>query len=220
MLTFLVRFKSPSPTYIATYDNSSGSLFITWYTTGGAQVNIFGETTSAYVGSVFAFGDTVYWIQDETDSTPSHPNSTVFSVSASASYPTAKRLTGSIAPSAYKIIDANALSLLFAGTGGLYRVALPDGAAAHDPQLVVGPPSSSGSVIAATEDAAGVYWFEYDGTLYSCSLSNCSGSKKALASGQVLGGTTNVVWPAPLYQDSSALYWGDFGTNRLMRLVK
>jgi len=134
--------------------------------TGGTQTNVFVENTSAFVASFFAFGDTVYWIQDETDSTLSNPDSTVYSVSASASFPTAKRLTGSIAPSTYKIIDANALSLLFTGPAGLYRVALPDGDAAHDPQLVVGPASSSGSVIAATEDGAGVYWFEYDGTLY------------------------------------------------------
>jgi hypothetical protein len=144
----------------------------------------------------------------------------VFSVSASAANPTATRLTASVPPATYKIIDANALSLLLSGPSGLYRVALPNGDAAHAPQLLVSPASSSGSVITATEDVHGVYWFENDGTLFTCSPASCGGTKKALTSGQALVGTTNIVWPQPFYQDSSALYWGNYSTGQVMRLVK
>jgi hypothetical protein len=218
----LVPFKSPSPSYIAVYDVSSGlNPTISWYSTSGTQVQSFTIYASqGGPGSFFAFGDSVYWIQDATDSTPSNPDSTVFSVSASAANPTATRLTASVPPATYKIIDANALSLLFSGPSGLYRVALPNGDAAHAPQLLVSPASSSGSVTTATEDAHGVYWFENDGTLFTCSPASCAGTKKALASGQALVGATNIVWPKPLYQDSSALYWGNYSTGQVMRLAK
>lgn len=218
----LVPFKSPSPSYIAIYDVSSGpNPSIAWYSTSGTQVQTFTIYSSqGSPGSFFAFGDSVYWIQDASDSTASNPDSAVYSVSASAANPTATRLTASIAPATYTIIDANALSLLLSGPSGLYRVALPSGDAAHAPQFLVSPASSSGSVTTATEDANGVYWFESDGTLYGCSLANCGGTKKALASGQALIGTTNLVWPKPLYQDGSALYWGNYSTGQVMRLVK
>jgi hypothetical protein len=218
----LVPFKSPSPSYIAVYDLSSGlNPTISWYSTSGTQVQSFTIYASqGGPGSFFAFGDSVYWIQDATDSTPSNPDSAVYSVSASAANPTATRLTASVPPATYKIIDANALSLLFSGPSGLYRVALPNGDAAHAPQLLVSPASSSGSVTTATEDVHGVYWFENDGTMFTCSPTSCGGTKKALASGQDLVGTTNLVWPKALYQDSSALYWGDYTTGKVMRLVK
>ncbi len=215
----LVPFKSPSPPYLAT-SQTGGSFSISWYTTSATQVKAFDESTSASALSSFAFGDVVYWIQDESDSTPTHPDSTVYSVSADVTYPIAGRLTGLIAPS-YTIIDGNALSLLLAGPGGLYRVRLPDGDAANPPQFIVGPVSSSGSIVAATEDSGGIYWLEHDGSLYSCSqISNCGGSKKALASGQVLAGSTNVTWPLGLYQDASALYWANWATSEIMRLAK
>jgi len=218
----LVPFKSPSPLYIAIYDVLSGpNSTIAWYSASGTQVQtftIYGSTGSP--GSFFAFGDSVYWIQDASDSTASTPDSAVYSVSATAANPTATRLTASVPPATYKIIDANALSLLFSGPSGLYRVALPNGDAAHAPQLLVSPASSSGSVTTATEDAHGVYWFENDGTLFTCSPASCGGTKKALASGQALVGATNTVWPQPLYQDSSALYWGNYSTGQVMRLVK
>ena len=218
-LSTLVPFRSPSPPYIAVYDNSS-SFILTWYSTSGTQVNNFVGTGSVNVSSFFAFGDTVYWIEDQSDSTSTHPDSAVYSVSASAILTNAKRLTDSIAPSTYKILDANALSLLFNGPNGLYRVALPAGDAAHDPQWLVAPASSAGHVTSATEDTNGVYWFEDDGTLYGCLLSNCGGTKRALGSGQVGGGSTYIVWPDGFYQDSSALYWGDDSTGQVMRLVK
>ena len=215
----LVPFKSPSPQYLPIY-KTDGSFSISWYTTSATQVKTFDESTSANMRSSFAFGDAVYWILDESDSTPTHPDSTVYSVSADVSYPTAARLTGLMAPS-YKIIDGNALSLLLAGPSGLYRVRLPDGDAANPPQFIVGPVSSSGSIVAATEDPEGIYWLEYDGSLYSCSqISNCGGSKKALASGQVLAGSTNVTWPLGLYQDASALYWANWAASQIMRLAK
>jgi hypothetical protein len=216
----LIPFKSPSPLYMATYNGFATSPTITWYSASGTPVQSFDVHTFGSAGSFFAFGDMVYWIQDETDSTASNPDSAVYSVSASASTPTAKRLTSSIAPSTYTIIDANALSLLLTGPSGLYRVALPDGDAAHAPQWIVAPASSSGSVTTATEDANGIYWFERDGTLYGCSPANCGGTKKARASGQVLVGPTNTAWPGQFYQDSSALYWGNYSTGQVMRLVK
>jgi hypothetical protein len=89
----LVPFKSPSPSYIPMYNPYATLPNITWYSTSGAQVQTFDIHTFGSVGSFFAFGDLVYWIQDEADSTASNPDSAVYSVSASALSPTAKRLT-------------------------------------------------------------------------------------------------------------------------------
>lgn len=216
----LVPFKSPSPSNIAIYDILSTPPDVAWYSTSGVRVLSFDYHTLGNVGAFFAFGETVYWIQDEADSTPSNPDSALYSVLASAASPTAKRLTGSFLSNTYNTIDANALSLLLTGPNGLYRVALPDGDAANAPRWLVAPASSTGSVKAATEDANGIYWLERDGSLFACSLTNCSRTKKARATGQNLVGPTNTSWPGQLHQDGSALYWGNYSTGQVMRLVK
>ena len=218
-----VGFKSPSPAYLATYDRTI-DLFetVNWYSTvSTTPVQSYGEAADASYWGFFGFGDSVYWIRDQyvSDTSATIMDSTLYTASVSNS--NLKRLTANLLPDTYRIIDANAQSVLLVGPNGLYRVALPDGDAANVPQWLVAPASSANPVIAATEDAKGVYWFEDDGTLYSCPYSACGAGKKALANGQGLGGATNAgSWPTPLFQDGSALYWGNSSAGQVMRLVK
>jgi hypothetical protein len=72
--------------------------------------------------------------------------------------------------------------------------------------------ASSTTVGAATEDAKAVYWFQSDGTLNSCLATYCQ-AQPLVYDQNILG---------DLYQDDSALYWGNVTTSggQVMRLAK
>jgi hypothetical protein len=208
-----VPFKSPAPQDFALYTAGQFETDFNWYSTSNAFVHTYADFPPAASSwgypTQFAFGGTLYWSRYLQDSGGNTFDTSLYSVDMTSSV--AKRLTANFAPDPYTIIDANAQSLLLTGPvrGDLYRVALPNGDPVHPPSVLN---QSSGSwPVGATEDANAVYWFEFDGTLYSCSAPSC-GNKKALASGQSVSGYD-------LYQDTTALYWGA-RPGQVMRLVK
>jgi hypothetical protein len=207
----LVPFKSTSQQTIAVLNTTDSSYAsITWYsTTTYTQVQSFGENvfSGAYsYDSPFAFGDTVYWMRLLYDASFTLTDAMLYSTSVTK--PSLTAFSDNVAVDTYQVIDANTMSVLISGpNNGLYRVALPGNAAAIPP-LLIG--LGSYSVLAATEDTNAVYWMQSNGNLFSCSSSNCGGTKKALAAGQTLTGD--------LYQDTSALYWSNGG--QIMRLAK
>jgi hypothetical protein len=208
----LVSFKSPAPQYFALYENLNSSQgAITWYTTDNTVVQTFSEFPAAAsfnYFTLFAFGDSVYWIRSLFNSSSVLTDSTLYSASVAA--PTLKRLTSNLAPEpSWSIIDVNAQSVLLTGPNGLYRVTLPGGDAVNPPQFLT--TFASGNVSGATEDSGGVYWLEVDGTVYSCAPPSC-GTKKVLSSGQAPYGL--------LYQDSTALYWATNTPSQVLRLAK
>lgn len=208
----LVSFKSPSPQYFALYDNPNSSEgTITWYATDNTVVQTFTDFPNAAsfnYFTLFAFGDSVYWIRSLFNSSSVLTDSTLYSASVAA--PVLKRLTSNLAPEpSWSIIDVNAQSVLLTGPNGLYRVTLPDGDAVNPPQFLT--TFASGNVSGATEDSSEVYWLEVDGTVYSCVPPGC-GTKKVLASGQAPYGH--------LYQDTTALYWATDTPSQVLRLAK
>jgi len=78
-----------------------------------------------------------------------------------------------------KIVDVNASSVILAdATSNLYRVPLPLGLGSQPPQ------SLGVTGAAATEGAGKLYWIDPQGTLYSCTLSNCASTTTVRANGQ------------------------------------
>ena len=208
-----VPFKSPAPQAFALYAAGQFETDFNWYSASNALVHTYADFPPAASSwgypTQFAFEGTLYWSRYLQDSGGNTFDTSLYSVDMTSTV--AKRLTANFAPDPYTIIDANAQSLLLTGPvrGDLYRVALPSGDPVHPPSVLN---LSSGSwPVGATEDANAVYWFEFDGTLYSCSPASC-GNKKALASGQSVSGYD-------LYEDTTALYWGA-RPGQVMRLVK
>lgn len=208
-----IPFRSPSPQYFATYTVAQFDTSFSWYSTSNALIHTYLDIPPAANSwgypSQADFGDTLYWIRYLQDSGGNTFDISLYSVGLTSTV--AKRLTANFAPDPYTIIDANAQSLLLTGPvrGDLYRVALPNGDPVNPPSMF--NQSSSSWPVGATEDTTAVYWFEFDGTLYSCAPPGCA-NKRALASGQAASGYD-------LYDDSSALYWGA-SPGQVMRLVK
>jgi hypothetical protein len=208
----LVDFKSPSPTYyVRAYDPSQYEWNWTWYDTSGVSIQTYTENNylQRVYSSYLAFGNYVYWVGAISDSSGILTDVTVFS--ANTSNPVPARLSANLAPDSWSLLDANSLSLLLRGPSGLYRLSLPMGTPTAAPQFL----SSFTSILNAggvTEDTSGVYWFEDDGTLYSCSPSNCASTKKVRATGQAVDGG--------LYQDTTFLYWGTQIPSQIVRMVK
>jgi hypothetical protein len=213
----LATFKSQTPPaqYFALYDNPTQTeATISWYTTGGTLVKTVTDTPSvaaySYLG-LFAYGDAAYWIRSFLNADLTPLDATVYT--ASVANPTLTYLTANTLPDIYSIIDANAKSVLLVGpSNGLYRVALPNGTPSAKPALLFST-GSSATILGATEDANAVYWLQSDGTVNSCLATFCQR--------QILVFNQNVF--GDLYQDSSALYWGDStaaGAGQVMRLAK
>jgi len=212
----LINFKSQTPPaqYFALYDNPTQTeATITWYTPGGTIVKTVTDTPSvtaySYLG-LFAYGDAAYWVRSflKPDFTPS--DAIVYS--ASVTSPQLTYLSANMLPDTYSIVDANSKSVLLVGpNNGLYRVALPNGNPTAKPSLLFSNPNST-AVIGTTEDASAVYWIQSDGSLRSCLPAFCQ--PQTLVFG--LSGVGD------LYQDASALYWGNStGTGgQVMRLAK
>jgi len=211
----LIPFRSPSPQYFAVFDAlaASSSLSFTWYTTANAVVNTYSESfegTSATYSypSIIAFGDFVYWLRSKSDGATT--DTSLFTVSVSNLTPA--YLASSVS-SSMQIIDANAHSLLLLdGAGSIYRVPLPTGLGVNSPQPVTTLSSNISGIAYATEDTAGVFFFDPDGTLYHCDPLNCNATRSILANAQSPTG--------PIYQDASALYWANSTPFAVMRLAK
>jgi hypothetical protein len=131
----------------------------------------------------------------------------LFATKASAPN-TRVKVAGSLTPS-MGIADANAQSVLLWDGDTLFRVP----AAGASAPVVLTTVSPAPSQLRATEDAAGVYWFDGNGTLNRCTAVGCSGSKTTLLTGQAPAGG--------LFQDATSLYWVDTSSGyRLMRIAK
>jgi hypothetical protein len=90
----------------------------------------------------------------------------------------------------------------------IYRLAAGTIASPTALTSMVTPPSN----LLATEDASWVYWFDSTGNLSRCSPSSCASSKTVIATGQQPN--------AALYQDATALYWGNTSPAAIIRLAK
>lgn len=215
------EFTSPSPTYLALYDTKTDSqgMTITWYSTGKVQQ---GTPYSEYVSppqgaawtSFWALGDNVYWIRQRFDASNTLVDTSVYMVGRSSQ--AATHLAGSLGTDMY-IIDVSAQSILLVDSTSLYRIPLPVGLGSQAPQKLATLATASGGyyTLSGAEDASGVYWLDNDGSLYRCTPSPSTGActgTKVLASGQAQ--------TSRLFQDDTALYWGNGNTNQVMRLAK
>jgi hypothetical protein len=162
-------------------------------------------STAQNVGAI-SFNDTVYWIERDYDSTGAFITASLLDVDdVSASK---AQLAGKLGET-LAIIDANDQSVLLrdTSTSDLYRVPVPLGFGSQASQSL----GVTGQ--AATEDANRLYWIDSQGTLYSCTSSNCVSTTKVLANGQGQLVTR-------LIQDETSLYWGRTSPSEVMRLAK
>jgi hypothetical protein len=206
----LVNFKNTQQQYYVTNDTYTATYpTFTWYwISNNTEAQSFGDSISAPSWSditPFSFDDAVYWLRALYDGSGTVTEVKLYA--ASVSKPTLTALSDNMAVDTYRVVDANTVSVLLAGPGGIYRVALPGNAATAPPLLAS---LGSSSLVGATEDAGGVYWMQSDGTLFKCTAATCSTSKKSLATGQTPIGD--------LYQDATALYWSN--GNQIMRIAK
>jgi hypothetical protein len=201
---YFIPWHTMAPQYFAYRENDNG-LLIGWVSpTAGAAATFTDTTADAYYSSYMASGNSVYWIRGlDTEIS--------LFTSSSSSAATKTRLTTGLA-STMSIVDANALSVLLwnvaGGTNSLYRVPLA-GAAAPVLLTTVAPAPSAAM---ATEDAAGVYWFDGDGILNRCSPASCATTKTTVADNQTPSGA--------LFQDTTSLYWLNTSPYSIVRLAK
>jgi hypothetical protein len=210
----LVAFKNSSQSYFVAYSETylGNSPSITWYHANNSSLaQTFSDSITASSWSYFspfAYNSAVYWIRVLYDASNAVTQAILYSVNADS--PGAKTaLSANLGVDTYRIIDANAYSVLLTSqplSGSLYRVALP-GSATAVPPLLASP--GSAYVTGATEDATGVYWLQSDGNLYRCTPPGCA-DKKTLATGQTPVGD--------LYQNDAAIFWSNNGV--IMRLAK
>ena len=204
----IIPWRSPSGPDFA-YENhqdSGNPLDIFWTSTSLDPVKQVSDSdTSAYYGSFFVAQNLVYWIATSNNVT------SLWVANTTNSSNNSKIATG--LSNSLGIADANAQSVLLwdanSGDGIIYRLAA--GTVASPTQLtsMVTPPSN----LLATEDASWVYWFDSSGNLSRCSPSNCASSKTVIATGQQPN--------AALYQDATALYWGNnTSPAAIIRLAK
>jgi hypothetical protein len=215
-------FTSPPPTYFAQYDakTNNNSMTITWYSMSGTPIVVYsdGVPQAGQTGlwtSVRAFGNSVYWIRQLYDSTSTLVDASVYSISTATL--TETQLAGSLTSNTTVLVDVNAKSILLLDYpySKLYRIPLPIGLGSQSPQQLTSLNTSGTYYPAATEDESGAYWVDTDGSLYRCTPSSSTGActnTKLLASGQANAGI--------LYQNASALYWGNGSKNQIMRLAK
>jgi hypothetical protein len=200
---------NPEPAYFA-FSDTGGSipLEIAWSNPVVPAVRVAQtfDSVTGYPRSFVASGNYVYWIRNSSGA------NILFSSSSSAGgnkSQLATGLTDSIA-----IVDANPSSILLwdigaTGGGTLTRLAAgATGTPATVASLALAP-----STLRATEDAAGVYYFDADGSLFRCPASGCTTSNRiTIATGQQPSG--------PLYQDGTYLYWGNAAPAMIRRVAK
>jgi hypothetical protein len=204
----IIPWRSPSGSDFAYQNQQDGvnPLDIFWTSTSLASVKQVSDSdTSAYYGDFFVAQNLVYWISTSNNvtslwlanNTPGTNNTMI-----------ATGLSGSLG-----IADANAQSVLLwdpnSGNGTIYRLAANTVASPTALTSMVTPPST----LLATEDASWVYWFDSTGNLSRCSPSSCASTKTVIATGQQ-------PTPAGLYQDATALYWGNTSPAAIIRLAK
>jgi len=146
----------------------------------------------------------VYGIASDYSATSAFVKASLFSVNSAGL--ARAQLAGGLAEGT-TIVDVNASSVILADAAyNLYRVPLPLGLGSQSPQ------SLAVTGAAATEDAGKLYWIDTQGTLSSCTLSNCTATTTVRANGQSLSDR--------ILQDSTALYWGRANPPEVMRLAK
>ena len=203
----IVPWRSPAGPNFA-YEIQQGGvnpLDIYWTSPSLATVKQVSDLdTSAYYGDFFVAQNLVYWIGTSNSVTSLWVANTS---AGSNNSKLASGLSGSIG-----IADANAQSVLLwdvSSEGGtLYRLAAGTIASPTALTTMVTPPST----LLVTEDASGIYWFDSNGNLSRCSSSSCSSTMTVLATGQQPS--------SALYQDATALYWGNTSPAAIIRLAK
>jgi hypothetical protein len=203
----IIPWRSPSgPDFAYQTQGILNPLDIYWTATSLDTVKQVSDLdTSAYYGSFFVAQNLVYWIGTSNNVT------SLWLASNSAGANSSMIATG--LSSSIWIADANAQSVLLydvsPGGGTIYRLAAGTIASPSPLTTMVTPPSN----LMVTEDASWVYWFDSNGNLSRCSPSSCSSTTTVLATGQQ-------PTPAALYQDATALYWGNTSPTAVIRLAK
>jgi hypothetical protein len=203
----LALFKSPSPTNFAEQTFDATNMVITWYTTSNVVFATYSETivNSATYSSAAAAGNSVYWIRNNYNAGGTLTSIGLYASPSNATY---SQLAGGLTQT-MTIIDANSQSILLAdsnASNSLYRVPLPSGLGTAQPQLL------NGAYGVGTEDANYVYWNDL-GTIYKCKPANCANTSSYYHIPQQSA-------TGPLYQDDSALYWGNTSPNQVVKLPK
>jgi hypothetical protein len=198
---WIISFKGMAPDSFSFYE-WGGDLTVGWVSPTGASLGTFSETGGTNTYSSFASsGTAAYWIRQ------SGGDLSLFATKASD--PTTRVKVAGNLTSSMSIADANGQSVLLWDGDAISRV--PVAGASTPVALITVSPAPS--VLAATEDASGVYWFDGNGNLNRCTASGCSGSKTTLVTGQAPKGG--------LSQDTTSLYWVDSSSGyRLMRIAK
>jgi hypothetical protein len=206
---YFSAFKSPSPKYHSSFDLSGSSATISWYTTSNTLVTAFSFAYQASGADGFAaYGDSVYWIQDNIDSLGNPAGRVLYGTSGFPN-PTVSQLA-SLAEN-MKLVEVNAQSVILinSSSNNLYRVPLPAGLGTGSPQQIAGPTGTR----AVTEDGNGIYWIDSAGVLRRCAAPTCTNPVQL---------ATNVAMIATgrgLFQDAVALYWVS-SQGQLLRLAK
>ena len=202
----IIPWRSPSgPNFAYQMQGALNPLDIYWTSTSLDTVKQVSDLdTSAYYGDFFVAQNLVYWISTSNSVTSLWVANTS---SNSNNSKIATGLSGSLG-----IADANAQSVLLwdanSGDGTIYRLAAGTVASPTPLTSMVTPPSN----LLVTEDASWVYWFDSNGNLSRCSPSGCASTKTVIATGQQPN--------AALYQDTTALYWGNTSPAAIIRLAK
>jgi hypothetical protein len=204
----IIPWRSPSGPDFAyqNHQDSADPLDIFWTSTSLAPIKQVSDSDAdAYYGDFFVAQNLVYWMSTSNNVTSLWvANSSNSSIGIGTKLATG--LSGSLG-----IADANAQSVLLwdnSGSGIIYRLAAGTQASPTVLTSMVTPPSN----LLATEDASWVYWFDSTGNLSRCSPSNCANTKTVIATGQQPN--------AALYQDATALYWGNTSPAAIIRLAK
>jgi len=200
---YLINFRTMSPDYFAFWEDNGDSIAVGWVspTAGSVGTNYSESSTGSTYTGFTSSGTAVYWIRANGGDT------SLFATKASEPN-TRIKVAGNLT-SVMGIADANAQSVLLWDGDKISRVPVAAASAPVD-LLTVSPAPSE---LLATEDAAGVYWFDGNGSLNRCTATACSSSKTTLVSGQAPRGG--------IFQDSTSLYWLDTSSGyRLMRISK
>lgn len=198
----LVVSRAMAPDLYAFYRTSTETM-VGWISPTAGAVGTYTESEAdTSYDSFFSSGTAVYWIRSSSGG--------VVSLFATKAADPNTRVTVATSLSPFmSIADANAQSVLLWDGDTLFRVPAA-GASAPATVTRVSPVPSE---LLATEDAAGVYWFDGSGTLNRCSAASCSGSKATMVTGQAPRGG--------LFQDATSLYWLDTSSGyRIMRIAK